>query len=148
MTSRLAAAATAAAATAAEFLTAKPQHVTATGPVSNLVERLLADDPQVWRPAHAELVARIWQPPARLAAPKRPWEPHSSAAPSLAAPKPRTGGPAARTGGADGRCGGCRGPLTPPARGPRPEFCSDRCRKRVARARAAASVPDAWRWPA
>ncbi len=121
-----------------------------------LVERFLADDPAVWRPALDELVAWIWQPPARHAAPKRPLEPRSTAAPPSATPKPRTGGPATPTGGTGGRCVGCHGPLTPPARGPRPEFCSDRCRKRTARARhhdqardqVTAAVPEAGRWPA
>jgi hypothetical protein len=119
----------------------------------DLVVRFLADDPAVWRPALAELVARTWQPPAPPAparAPTQAPETPTAAREGTAAPRESvTEGLLplpARCDRRQGRCQGCGGRLT----GRQRDFCSPRCRKRASRARHRHAVPvaEAGRWPA
>jgi len=137
----------------------------ASGPGGELVERFLAGDPAVWRPALDELVARIWQPTARHgtqpdAAQSAPAvTPASLTLLALASPETRDEAPQAvgitKT-RHSGSCGICGAALAAPRRGPQPSYCSRACRTRAWRARSveassqatAPAVPRVGRWPA
>jgi len=134
---------------------------TATGPGGELelelVERFLSDDPAVWRPAHDELLARIWPRLGRRAA-QQDTDNHPALL-TLASPQTRDDAPQAvgitKT-RHSGSCGICGAALAAPRRGPQPSYCSRACRTRAWRARSVEAssqattpvVPEAGRWPA
>lgn len=125
---------------------------TASGmPSAGLIERLLADDPAVWRPACDELVARIWPPTARRQVPHADdpagghWVPLASG-PAETRLETRDEPPQA-LGIAETRHSGvcvvCGAALAVPRRGPQPSYCSRACRTRAWRARSVDAGPDA-----
>ncbi len=140
--------------------TAPAADAVVSGPGAGLIERFLSDDPAVWRPAHDELIARIWPQPVRRA--EQDAADHHRALLALASPETRDEAPQAlditktRHSGSCGFCGSCGATLAAPRRGPQPSYCSRACRTRAWRARSVEAssqattpaVPRVGQWPA